>query len=127
MDMTPEIDAILRDLTDLCIQATNGDGASSSDRIDSLVNSLAMNGWERKSGETEPLSVQLRQRVEAATPTRPKTHAEQLEGVIQQIQKSYDRAVRFRSSIPEEQRPPGKKTEDQASPPMTTLNVNTRL
>jgi hypothetical protein len=127
MDTTPEIEAILHDLADLCMQATNGESASSSDRMDSLVNALAMNGWERKSVETEPLSVHLRKRVEDATPTRPTYHAEQLEGVLQKIQKSYDHAVRYRTSVPEDQRPAGKKAQDQASSPVTTLNANSRL
>ena len=127
MDKTPEIDAILSDLTDLCIQVVNGESSTSSERVDALVNSLAMNGWERKSGGSAPLSVQLRKRVEEASSMRPSYHAEQLEGIIQHVQKAYDRAVRFSSSVPEEQKPPGEKSENEAAPPRTTLNASTRL
>lgn len=126
MDHTPEIEAILNDLTDLCVDASSGDSTLNNARIDALVAALAMNGWERKSGDSAPLSVVLRKRIDQLAPTTSK-HAEMLEGILTQVQKAYDHEVRFRTSVPETDRPAADRNDNQASPPLTTLNVKDRL
>lgn len=125
MSNTPEIEAILKDLTDLCIDAAKGEGTLNQSRIDALTESLALNGWERKSGDREPLSVILRKRIDQAVTTSFK-HAEMLEGVLSHVQKAYEHAVRFRTSVPPDSRPLAEQTENQAAPPLTTLNVKDR-
>jgi hypothetical protein len=125
MKNTPEIDAILSELTAICIDAVNGDTATSSPRIDALVDSLATNGWERKQHEREPLSVVLRKRVDTSPSSEPiQPHGELLEGVLTQIQKSYDHAIRFRTAVPEEMKSPAASKRAQTLPPHTAIHDN---
>lgn len=125
MKNTPEIDAILSELTVICIDAAKGDTATTSPRIEALVGSLATNGWERKQHEQEPLSAVLRKRVDASPSSdRIQSHGELLEGVLTQIQKSYDHAIRFRNTVPEEMRAPAASKRSQTLPPHTAIHDN---
>lgn len=123
MKNTPEIDSILSELTSVCIDAVKGDTATTSPRIDALVGSLATNGWERKQHEQEPLSAVLRKRVDASPSSGAiQPHGELLEGVLSQIQKSYDHAIRFRNTVPEEMRAPAASKRAQTLPPHTAIH-----
>ncbi|TWU00955.1 hypothetical protein [Stieleria varia] len=86
---TPEIDAILSELTHVAKEAFEG-GTLDSDRVDKLTQSLSVNGWKRHSSDAPPLEDQVRERVLASLDSRGTSHESELSAIVGKIQQSYD-------------------------------------
>ena len=118
---TPEIDAILNELAQLCVARIENNEPFDDDRALRLVQSLKVNGWERHSSHDKPLRDQLRDRVFDALPHSAHPRRSELDGLLGQIQHQYNAANQFETRLPTEAQRPNRDPHDQASPPNTTL------
>ena len=118
---TPEIEAILDQLTQLCVDRIEHDETFDDDRARRLVQSLKVNGWERHSSHEKPLRDQLRDRVFEALPHSAHPRRSELDGLLGHIQHLYNTVNQFETRLPSEAQRPNRDPHDQASPPNTTL------
>ncbi len=118
---TPQIDAILRDLTDLCVASIRDNEAFNDDRAKQLVESLKINGWDRHAAKQKPLRDQLRDRVFNALPDNTHPRRSELDGLLSHIQGMYKSVNQYETRLPVEDQRPGKDPHNQAAPPRTTL------
>ncbi len=114
MRSTPEIESILAELTDVCCEALRASGHLDPSRVQGLVASLSVNGWERHSEGDAPLSAVLsdRVKVECAEPAMHRGAA--LQGIVDSIQDAYNSASRMVSSTPSD------SNHSEAMPPRST-------
>ncbi len=68
MNLTPQIESILTEMTKLCCEALGKDGELDTDRLEELAESLSANGWERHSDGEGPLSRHLEDRIKQECP-----------------------------------------------------------
>lgn len=113
MDTTPEIEAILADLTELCCTALSADGELDQSRVNELVESLSTNGWKRHSEGEPPLATVLKDRIKQQCKEPAMHRGAAIDGIIAKVQDAYEDASRMETSSPSEKTP-------QAMPPRTT-------
>lgn len=113
MQTTPQIEAILDELTELCCDSLDSNTVSDADRLDQLVLNLSTNGWERHNEGSPPLSVLLKERMKDRCREPAMHRGGELDGIVSKVQKAYDNAAQFRSSAP------GSENEAEAKPPRT--------
>jgi hypothetical protein len=124
---TPQIEAILNDLAELCVTRIRDDEPFNDGRAKQLVQSLKINGWDRHAKEQKPLRDQLRDRVFEALPDTTHPRRSELDGLLSQIQDMYGSVNQFETKLPASEQRPGKDPHDQAQPPRTTLQGGTPL
>ncbi|WP_145074648.1 hypothetical protein [Aureliella helgolandensis] len=122
--LTPQIEAILRDLTDWVSDSLAGKSKPTDERIDALTESLATNGWMRHQPAQGTLSDAIERRVRDQSRLDVMNRGAALRGLLNRIQESYDRYSDMRSSVPNQQLPIGERPENQPHPPVTTLGGN---
>ncbi len=86
---TPEIDAILSELTELCCNALTASDELDHARVDELVESLSTNGWERHRGDAAPLSSILKDRIKGACSDPALHRGAALDGLVSSVQQAY--------------------------------------
>ncbi len=104
-ELTPELEAILCKLAELCCEGVRGGETVDQDRIKRLVGLLYRNGWDRSNTAGPPLSVYLRHRAQIHCRNDAMHHREQLQAVTERIEKAYREAAR-EASMPEPRWPP---------------------
>ncbi len=114
MDTTPEIEATLASLTQLCCDGFDGNKPLDLDRVDALTKNLSTNGWERHSSGSAPLSTILKTRVKSACQEPAMHRGAELDGMVAKIQAAYRKASRMEASSP------GDENQQQPMPPRTT-------
>jgi hypothetical protein len=113
MNYTPEIEAILADLTDLCCTALRPDSELEQSRVDELAKSLSANGWKRHSKDTGPLSDVLKARIKDRCKEPAMHRGAAIDGLVATVQHAYENASRMEASGPDNKPP-------QAMPPRNT-------
>lgn len=113
MQTTPEIEAILNDLTDLCCTALSADAELDRSRIDELVASLSTNGWKRHSEGEAPLPTLLKDRITQRCKEPAMHRGAAVDGIVAKVQEAYESVSRMDASSPSDKPP-------QAMPPRTT-------
>jgi hypothetical protein len=124
---TPQIEAILNDLAELCVARIRDDEPFDDGRAKQLVESLKINGWDRHAKEQKPLRDQLRDRVFDALPENTHPRRSELDGLLSQVQGMYGSVNQFETRLPADDQRPGKDPHNQASSPRTTLQSGTPL
>ncbi|TWU16213.1 hypothetical protein [Allorhodopirellula heiligendammensis] len=102
MQTTPEIEATLSRLTDLCCDALQDDGEFNDEQAESLAKNLATNGWKQHSKNGPPLSTVLKNRVRTHCPEPAIHRGAAIDGVVAKVQRLYDQVSRFDDSVPRE-------------------------
>jgi hypothetical protein len=118
---TPQIDAILRDLAEMCTASIRDDEPFDDERAQQLVESLKINGWDRHSNKQKPLRDQIRDRVFKALPENTHPRRSELDGLLNRIQGLYGATNQFETRIPSSEQRPGQDPHYQAKSPRTTL------
>ena len=98
MNLTPQIEAILDSLADLCCEAVSSNMTLQATRRDKLVQSLAANGWEQHSEGSKPIWVIVKQRARKRHPEPAMHRGAALESVAMDCQRAYDAFTRYRTS-----------------------------
>ncbi len=115
MNDSPQIEAILSDLTEICCGMLESEENAGDERVTALVQSLSTNGWERHSADSAPLSTVLKNRVKEKCQEPAMHRGAMIDGIVDKIQRAYDDASRMRSSAPK-----GKEQKEaQPMPPKT--------
>lgn len=118
---TPQIEATLRDLSEMCLGSIQDSEPFDDQRARLLVENLKMNGWDRYAQDQKPLRDQLRERVFDALPGTTHPRRGELDGLISKIQTMYNAANHFDTKLPVEDQRVEQEPRDQAQPPHTTL------
>ena len=119
--MTPQIEAILDDLAQMC-RASMVDSEQFDDgRVERLVETLKLNGWDRHASEQKPLRDQLRDRVFDLLPQNSHPRRGELDALLHRIQSLYQTANQYKTKLPLEDRREPLEPRDQAESPHTTL------
>lgn len=121
-EKTRPIENILQTLADMCYETLNERETLDQNRVDALVKSLVTNGWERHAEHEEPLKTQIEKRVRERNGEEEQHHSEQIVALTSRIQKAYDDANRFQTSVPEDQKPVSKRESLKAKSPSTPLD-----
>lgn len=100
MQVTPEIDAILNELCELCYEAISGEQPFDVDRAGQLVKSLAANGWQRHQEHDAPLGSLLKDRVRDTYLEQAMHRGAELEGLAHEIQQMFNNATRYQTRTP---------------------------
>jgi hypothetical protein len=106
MQLSPEINAILDDLTRLCCDALQPGGMLDHDRVRSLAANLSTNGWERHTTKFPPLSDLLKDRIKKSCLEPAMHRGAMIDGIVGEVQKLYADASRYQASAPKTKRPP---------------------
>lgn len=114
---TPQIDAILDDLTTLCCQALTAGDILDQQRVDELVESLSQNGWKRHSENYPPLATVLEQRVRERCREPAMHRGAEVESLTQKVQRAYDNHSRYQASSPASDSAERDHAARQAHPP----------
>lgn len=101
MQTTPEIDAILNELSELCYQTITGDQPFDIDRAEQLVRALVVNGWQRHREHDPPLSELIKRRVREQYLERAMHRGAELEGLAHQIEQMYHQITRYNTRSPQ--------------------------
>lgn len=112
MPTTPEIEAILSQLTDLCCDALQDGGEFNDEQAERLTKNLATNGWKQHSKDGPPLSSILKDRVRTHCPEPAIHRGAAIDGIVANVHRLYERAARFNDSAPD-------KSPPKAMPPRT--------
>ena len=110
---SPQIEAILDDLADLCCDAMSDGKTLDTDRVKALVTSLSTNGWLRHNQNGPPLSTVIEKRTLAKCQEPSMHRGGALENLTRQIQEMYDDISHYDQSAP------GNETGPQAQSPRT--------
>ena len=102
MTLTPELDAILDSLVELCYESLCANEQLDTEKRDDLVESLATNGWERHRG-ANPLWVILRERAVRKHPDPAMHRGAALEKLTRDVEAAYQSFARRETSVPDEQ------------------------
>ncbi|TWT66594.1 hypothetical protein [Allorhodopirellula solitaria] len=105
MQNTPEIEATLSQLTDLCCDALQGDGEFNDEQAERLTVNLATNGWKQHSKEGPPLSTVLKDRVRTQCPEPAIHRGAAIDGVVAKVSRLYEQASRFDDHAPDNESP----------------------
>lgn len=89
---TPEIEAILTELSEQCCSVLACGQPLDQRRVDELTSSLSVNGWLRHNRGEPPLKEQLARRVRSQIPAQSIHRASEIEGVVDSVVSSYRRA-----------------------------------
>src|SRR6056297_2564871 len=100
MNTTPEIDAILSRLTELCCSAMDAEGGLDRSRVDQLTKSLSANGWKRHSEDAPPLSTILKNRIKESCREPAMHRGAAIDGIVESVQDAYDNQSRMSASSP---------------------------
>jgi hypothetical protein len=114
MEFSPQINAILDDLTSLCCDAIESGGTLNDERAQSLAANLSTNGWERHTTDLPPLSVILKDRIRESCPEPAIHRGAVIDGIVSEVEAFYTNAARFRASSPD------NKNDSQAMSPRST-------
>jgi len=120
-DSTPQIEAILDELTAVCCEALEADKTLDEQRVARLVDSLSKNGWKRHSRDAPPLATVLENRVRERC-REPAIHrGASVESVTQKVQRAYNNQSRYEASSPsEEDSHSSQNASDQARSPRSS-------
>ncbi|QDV71188.1 hypothetical protein Poly24_49220 [Rosistilla carotiformis] len=108
-----EVEGQLAELTKLCCDSLEADRASLPERIEPLLKSLLMSGFERQ--KKQPLGVELEARILAACEGRSTQRGAEIRGVANQVQRKYDYLVRWESSHPKDPQKQGTQPANISS------------
>lgn len=101
-----EVEAHLNELTKLCCDSIRTGETSASERIEPLLKSLLMSGFERS--KKQPLGVELEARILESCFDQSTQRGAEIRAVAAQVQRKYDYLVRWESS-----KPKGRQGETQ--------------
>ena len=120
--LSPQIDAIIDDLAQLCAQSMTEGEVFDDDSMEGLIDALSTNGWERHSVDLPPLStvVEIRTREKFLEPAMHRGGA--LENLTAKIQKAYNERTRFKTAAPRNRKPPADDPSTQ--PQQVRHNLN---
>lgn len=100
---TPQIEAILDDLADLCCEGMSDGQVFDTDRAKQLVTSLSTNGWLRHNQDGPPLSTVIEKRTIARCQEPSMHRGGALENLTRQIQEMYDDISHYSQSAPDDE------------------------
>lgn len=100
MSTTPEIEATLQSLTDLCCDALQDDGEFNDEQAERLATNLATNGWKLHSEHGPPLSTILKNRIRTQCPEPAIHRGAAIDGIVAMVHRLYERAARFQDTVP---------------------------
>ena len=118
---TPQIEAILADLAEMCRASMVDNDPLDDNRAQLLVDSLKRNGWDRHASDQKPLRDQLRDRVFEGLPEHSHPRRGELDAMLSRIQSMYKSANQYETKLPQEDRREPVEPRDQAESPHTTL------
>ncbi len=101
MNLNPQIDATLSELTRQCCSALESNGKIDRNRIEQLVTNLSTNGWERHSKDAPPLRTILRDRVQSEAREDVLNRGGQLDAIVATIQRMYEEARPMHANTPD--------------------------
>ncbi len=93
---TPEVEAILDTLADLCCDAAAGSSEALDRRSSDLLKALVMNGFDRVN--VGSFVSELQKRMTNACNEESKHHAEQRTSIIRRLKNEYQSLTRWTSS-----------------------------
>lgn len=114
MNTTPEIEATLNELTEMCCGVLSSEATLDSDRVKSLTQNLSTNGWQRHTSDAPPLSTILKNRIKEQCVEPAMHRGAAIDGVVQQVQAAYKKASAMHASSPSDD------NHSQAMPPRST-------
>lgn len=117
---TPQLDAIVNDLTVMCCEALMQGETIDHARVEALSRALVVNGWERHHAHDLPVSIVIRNRVLEQCQEPSMHRVAELKGLVSAIQKAFDSARRYSSSMPMEDKALEDRPSNSALPPRTT-------
>lgn len=100
-DSTPQIEAILDELAELCCEALASEATLNGNRVGELVQSLSTNGWERHSDELAPLGTIIEKRVLSRCQEPSMHRGAALGALISEVQQKYDAAKPDSANAPQ--------------------------
>ncbi len=112
MQTSPEIEATLSNLTELCCDALQDDGEFNDEQAERLTMNLATNGWKQHSKHGPPLSSVLKDRIRTHCPEPAIHRGAAIDGIVAKVHRLYEQTSRFRDSAPNDDSP-------EAMPPRT--------
>lgn len=93
---TPEVNAILDTLADLCCDAAAGNSEALDRRSSDLLKALVINGFDRVNAGS--FDSELQKRVASSCSEGSKHHAEQRTSIIRRLNDEYQSLTRWTSS-----------------------------
>lgn len=114
MKITPQIESILAEMTQLCCDALGGDTELDVDRLKDLAESLSANGWERHSHGEGPLSKHLEHRIKQECPEQAMHRGAAIDSLVDRVQSLLDSESRRFAKVPDQ------SNEGQSLPPRST-------